>query len=283
MMIRVAVNGALGNMGREVLRAVHSERGLELVAAIDLNADGSDAGPPAGLSSIGVVLESDLKAVLDRARPDVVVDFTSPYAVLKNIATIMAAKARPVVGTTGITEADLPKIAAWSEEHGVSAVIAPNFAIGAVLMMRFAAQAARYLPNAEIIELHHDKKIDSPSGTAIKTAEMISKARGPAAPQPKEELGQPAGARGADLAGIPIHSVRLPGLVAHQEVLFGGLGQTLSIRHDSLNRTSFLPGVILAIKEVMSRQGVVYGLENLLSQPQTTGQALPFPPTHIYN
>jgi 4-hydroxy-tetrahydrodipicolinate reductase len=265
MAIKVAVNGALGNMGREVLKAVHGEPGLTLVAAVDIGGDGSDAGRMAGLGAIGIALESNLGAALARARPDVVVDFTTPFSVLKNIETIMTAKSRPVVGTTGITEADLEKIKGWSELHGVPAVIAPNFAIGAVLMMQFAALASRYLPAVEIIELHHDKKIDSPSGTAIKTVEMISKARGAVARREQQALEKLAGARGAEMEGIHIHSVRLPGLVAHQEIIFGGLGQTLSIRHDSINRASFMPGVILTVKEIMSRRDVVYGLENLLN------------------
>ncbi len=267
MAIKVAVNGALGNMGREVLKAVYNERDLQLVAATDIKGDGSDAGTAVGLGKIGIPTGNNLKEALAGARPDVVVDFTSPYSVLENIEIIMAAKARPVVGTSGITEADLEKIGAWSRQHGVAALIAPNFAVGAVLMMQFAALAARYLPSAEIIDLHHDKKIDSPSGTAIKAAEMISKARGTVIRQTGDEMEKLAGARGARLDDIPIHSVRLPGLMAHHEIIFGGLGQTLSIRHDSHNRSSFIPGVILAIKEIMSLKGVVYGLENILKQP----------------
>ncbi|MBS4032678.1 MAG: 4-hydroxy-tetrahydrodipicolinate reductase [Clostridiales bacterium] len=265
MNIKVGVNGAAGNMGKEVMRAVHAEPGLELVAAIDINGDGRDAGEAAGMGTIHVPLKSDLAAVLREVKPDVVVDFTSPYTVLQNIEIILSSGVRAVVGTTGITEADLEKINGWSEKYGVPAIIAPNFAIGAVLMMLFSTQAARYLPEAEIIELHHDRKMDAPSGTAIKTAEMILKARGHSTRQAVEELEKVKGARGGDMNGVHLHSVRLPGLVAHQEVIFGGLGQTLTIRHDSLSRTSFMPGVILAVKEVMGRQDVVYGLENLLN------------------
>ncbi len=265
MTIKVAVNGAAGNMGREVLAAVSAERDIELVGATDLRGDGSDAGIQAGLGPIGISLEKDLVSTLKRVRPDVVVDFTSPHTVLDNIEKIMSAKARPVLGTTGITEADLEKIESWSKKYGVPAVIAPNFAIGAVLMMLFVAQAARYLPDAEIIELHHEKKIDSPSGTAIKTAEMILKSREAAGRQAVEELEKVKGARGGTIGDIHIHSVRLPGLVARHEVIFGGIGQTLTIRHDSSTRASFMPGIILAIKEVMKLDGVVYGLENLLN------------------
>ena len=265
MVIKVGVNGAAGNMGKEVIRAIYAEPGLELVAAIDTNGDGSDAGETAGIGNINVPLTSDLAATLREIKPDVVVDFTSPYTVLQNIEIILSSGVRPVVGTTGITEADLETITGWSEKYGVPAVIAPNFAIGAVLMMLFSAQAARYLPEAEIIELHHERKMDAPSGTAIKTAEMILKARGHSGRQAVNELEKVKGARGGDMDGVHLHSVRLPGLVAHQEVIFGGLGQTLTIRHDSLSRTSFMPGVILAVKEVMKRQDVVYGLENLLN------------------
>jgi 4-hydroxy-tetrahydrodipicolinate reductase len=262
--IKVAVAGAAGNMGREVVRTVYAEPGFTLTAAVDLQGDGGDAGLTAGLGPVGVPLETDLAAVLQRTRPNVMVDFTSPHSVLRNIETAFSLGVRPVVGTTGITGPDLEKIRGWAELAGLPAVIAPNFAIGAVLMMLFAARAARYLPEAEIIELHHEKKIDAPSGTAIKTAEMILKTRGNICRRATEELEKIKGARGGEMEGIRLHSVRLPGLVAHQEVIFGGLGQSLTIRHDSFSRTSFMPGVILAVKAVMAQSGVVYGLENLL-------------------
>ncbi|MCL5982372.1 MAG: 4-hydroxy-tetrahydrodipicolinate reductase [Firmicutes bacterium] len=265
MTIKVAVNGAVGSMGREVVRTVLSEPGLVLVAASDVKGDGSDAGLLAGLGPVGVPLETGLAAALKRAKPDVMVDFTSPHSVLQNVETSFSLGVRPVVGTTGITESDLEKIRGWAALAGLPAVIAPNFALGAVLMMLFAAQAARYLPEAEIIELHHEKKIDAPSGTAIKTAEMILKARGNTNRRTTEELEKIKGARGGNMEGIRLHSVRLPGLVAHQEVIFGGLGQSLTLRHDSFSRASFMPGVILAVKAVMEQSGVVYGLENLLN------------------
>ncbi|MDW7651784.1 MAG: 4-hydroxy-tetrahydrodipicolinate reductase [Bacillota bacterium] len=265
MTIKVAVNGALGKMGKEVIRTVHAEPGMELVAAIDINGDGSDIGEAAGIGRAGIGVLPDLAKTLQDIRPDVVVDFTSPYTVMKNIETILSHQARPVIGTTGITEVDLEKVESWSKANNTPAFIAPNFAIGAVLMMLFAAQAAKYMPEAEIIELHHEHKVDAPSGTAIKTAEMILKARGRSDRQAVEELEKVKGARGGSMDGVHLHSVRLPGYVAHQEVLFGGVGQTLTIRHDSIDRTSFMPGVILAVKEVMKREGVIYGLENILS------------------
>lgn len=264
MTIKVAVNGALGNMGKTVVRAVSGDPDLKLVAAIDIKGDGSDIGTHVGLGELNVPVQKDLAAALSQTRPDVLVDFTTPFAVMQNLETAFAHKVRPVVGTTGITEADLETIRQWSRQYNTSALIAPNFAIGAVLMMLFAARAARYLPQVEIIELHHDQKIDAPSGTAIKTAEMILKARTESKKRDVEELEKMPGARGGNLEDIHIHSVRLPGLVAHQEVIFGGIGQTLTIRHDSIDRTSFMPGVLLGIKEVMKREGVIYGLENIL-------------------
>lgn len=266
MKITVAVNGALGNMGREVVRTVYADPELELVAAIDLGGKtGGDIGEIAGLGTIGMPISTELAAVLKQVKPDVLVDFTSPYTVMQNIETALAAKVRLVVGTTGITKTDLEKIKAWSEKYATSAIIAPNFALGAVLMMVFAAQAARYLPEAEIIELHHPEKIDAPSGTAIKTAEMILQSRGHSSRQTVAELEKVKGARGGSMDGVRLHSVRLPGLVAHQEVIFGGMGQTLTIRHDSLSRDSFMPGVVLAVKEVMNRDGVYHGLEKILT------------------
>jgi 4-hydroxy-tetrahydrodipicolinate reductase len=170
-----------------------------------------------------------------------------------------------VVGTTGVA-ADRWKEIASSSGTDACLFVAPNFAIGAVLMMRFAEMAARHLPHAEIIELHHDKKLDAPSGTAIHTAARIAAARGAAPEAPGRETEVIEGARGADVDGVPVHSVRLPGLVAHQEVLFGGQGQTLSIRHDTIDRTSFMPGVVLAIRGVVSRTGLVIGLEELMDR-----------------
>ncbi|MCR3921881.1 MAG: 4-hydroxy-tetrahydrodipicolinate reductase [Firmicutes bacterium] len=265
MAIKVAVNGALGNMGKTVIRAVHADPALQLVAAIDTNGDNGDIGPIAGLGQLQVPVTKDLTETLQKIQPDVVIDFTSPFTVMQNIEISLSLHIRAVIGTTGITEADLDRIQGWSTQYQTSVLIAPNFAIGAVLMMLFAAQAAKFMPEAEIIELHHDQKIDAPSGTAIKTAEMIVKARGKTVPRTIDELEKIPGARGGNLEGVRLHSVRLPGYVAHQEVIFGGLGQTLTIRHDSIDRTSFMPGVMLSVKEVMKREGVIYGLENILN------------------
>jgi 4-hydroxy-tetrahydrodipicolinate reductase len=237
-------------MGLEVCRAVTADADLELVAAV--------APSRSGQIVEGVTCSGSLDALTDGGT-EVVVEFTRPEAALANIAWCVAHGLHVVTGTTGF-EPD----PAWAEQQEVGVFIAANFAIGAVLMMRFAEEAARYLPDAEIVELHHGDKPDAPSGTAIATARRLAAARGPhpvAADRSAERL---PGARGADVDGVRVHSVRLPGLVAHQEVVFGGLGQTLSIRHVSTSHASFMPGVLLAVKAVRSRPGLTVGLDALL-------------------
>ena len=244
MTILVLVNGAKGRMGRETVAAIEGDAELELAGAIDLG--------------------DDLAAALAAGGAQVAVDFTVAGAGYENCRRIIAAGVRPVVGTSGFSPDQVSDLQSRCAEKGLGGLIAPNFAIGAVLMMRFAAEAARHMPHVEIIELHHDGKIDAPSGTAVKTAEMIQAAR-PQAPPPKvTETESAPGARGARSYPVPIHSVRLPGLVAHQEVILGGLGQTLTLRHDSISRDSFMPGVLLAVKRVVELDRLVYGLENLL-------------------
>ena len=261
-MVRVAVCGAAGRMGREVVKAVHGDPECELVGAVDVAAHAEDAGVVAGVGETGVRIAS-LEDVLGSARAEVIVDFTRAEAAFGNAQAALRAGIAPVIGTTGMSAEQVRTLAKLAE--GVGALLAPNFAIGAVLMMVFARQAARYMPEVEIIELHHEKKVDAPSGTAMRTAQMILEARGErTAERPAEEDIKVTGARGGDVEGIHIHSVRLPGYVAHQEVIFGGLGQTLSLRHDSIDRTSFMPGVLLAAKRVRSLGGLVVGLENLL-------------------
>lgn len=218
-MIRVIVNGAKGKMGQETVKAVEQEKELELVGQTDLG--------------------DDLAQAIKDKKAEVVIDFTVPKAVMKNIRTILAAGAHGVIGTTGLTDENLHEIKMLCDRFKVNCLVAPNFAIGAVLMMRFSKEAIKYMPQAEIIEFHHESKLDKPSGTAIRTGHLMGK-------------------------DVPIHSVRLPGLVAHQEVIFGGLGQTLTIRHDSLNRESFMPGIMMAVKRVKDLKGLVHGLENLL-------------------
>ncbi len=259
-MIDVLVTGAAGRMGREVVKAVTAAKDMQVVAAID--PFWANKTVPDG-SGEEIVCESDLPAAIEKTDPDVMVDFTSPDAVADNLRTALAAGVDCVVGTTGLSEDALASIA--KEATGKAALfVAPNFAIGAVLMMRFARQAAKHMPHVEVIELHHDAKADAPSGTAMLTARLISEARPrkPHAPGRETEIAE--GARGAEVDGVPVHSVRLPGLVAHQEVIFGGQGQTLTIRHDSIDRTSFMPGVLLAIRKVGDLEGLVIGLDSLL-------------------
>ena len=250
-------------MGQAVLKAVQEADGLELVGAVDIKG-GADTGSLVGLPTNGILVETDLEALLARKKPEVMVDFTRPDVVFGNVMTALAHKTSPVVGTTGLSDEQKAEIAKAAEENDTPAFIAPNFAIGAVLLMVMSRQAAKYMPDVEIIELHHDKKLDAPSGTAIQTAAMIAEVRKAHKQGNPDEFEKLEGARGADYEGMHIHSVRLPGYVAHQEVIFGGLGQTLTIRHDSMNRESFMPGVVLAAKKVRSLKGLTVGLDKLL-------------------
>lgn len=269
--IRMAVSGAAGRMGREVVRAVLESEDLHLVAAVDKHEVGNDAGELAGMGKRGVAVEAELQVSLACWKPDVLVDFTVPDSVMGNLRIAIGMGVSPVVGTTGLSQENLDEIDTLAQAKGIGAFVAPNFAIGAVLMIQFAAQAAKYMPDVEIIELHHEKKLDSPSGTAILTARKIAQARQEAQtrplPLPDNTVEKIPGARGAQsvtYGGIPIHSVRLPGFVAHQEVIFGGPGQILTLRHDSTDRRSFMPGVVLAARKVRDLKGLVVGLENLL-------------------
>lgn len=261
--IRVLVSGACGRMGREVVKTVLKNEAMQLVGAVDKYNSGEDIGIVIGGKSLGIPVSEDLSVTIRAVQPQVMVDFTVPRTVMTNLRTALGAGVHVVVGTTGITPENLKELRGLCEQHRVNALVAPNFAIGALLMMRFAAEASRFFPDVEIIELHHGDKLDAPSGTSIKTAEMILTGRGEGAKAAAAEE-KIKGVRGGELGGIHLHSVRLPGLIAHQEVIFGGEGQTLTIRHDSLSRESFMPGVVLAIKEVMQHPGLTYGLEEIL-------------------
>ena len=262
-MIRIVVNGAGGKMGREVVKAVAADPELELAGAADPSHKGEDAGILAGTERNGVTVGGSLQTVLEETHPQVVVDFTSPSVIFDNAAAVMEKGLSMVIGTTGLTEKQRTLLQEISSRTGANALIAPNFSLGAVLMMEAAEKISAYLPNAEIIELHHNHKYDAPSGTSRLTAEKMGAARKqePCEDRTAESI---PGARGAVVEGIRIHSVRLPGYVAHQEVLFGGEGEILTIRHDSLDRKSFMPGVVLACKKVLTVPGVTYGLENYL-------------------
>jgi len=245
-MINVAVLGARGRMGSEVVKAVEATEGLALVAALDLG--------------------DSLDQLKDSAA-HVVVDFTTPDSVMSNLEFLINNGMNVVVGTTGFDDAKIATVKGWlAQNPSVGVLIAPNFAIGAVLMMEFAEKAARYFESAEIIELHHPAKVDAPSGTAARTAELMSAARKEAGlgAMPDATTTALDGARGASVAGIPVHSVRARGLVAHQEVLFGGLGETLTIRHDSIDRAGFMPGVILGVRKIVNTPGLTHGLDKFM-------------------
>lgn len=258
--IRVIVSGAKGRMGQEAVKMILADSELQLVAGVGSKRQVEESS----ILGVGVPLFSSLEEAINYANADVVVDFTTPEVVKQNMVVSINHGVRPVVGTTGLTPNDLEELDNLCQNKGIGAIIAPNFAIGAILMMRFAREAARYMPHVEIMEMHHDRKLDAPSGTAIKTAELISESRRELRQGHPEEKEVIDGARGAYYNGFRIHSVRLPGMVAHQEVLFGHTGQTLSIRHDSMNRESFMPGVNLAIKKVMDSNQLIYGLEKVM-------------------
>ncbi|MFC1752468.1 4-hydroxy-tetrahydrodipicolinate reductase [Thermoproteota archaeon] len=242
--IRVIVNGYKGRMGSETVKAVQKDSGLELVGQTDTGDDLAKA-------------IADLKA-------DVVVDFTLPQCVKQNTITILKSGAYAVIGTTGLSELDLNELNLLAMEKETAVLVAPNFAIGAVMMMKACKEIAKHMTSVEIIEMHHDKKVDAPSGTAIKTAEVIAAANPCVNSLKREEKEVIKGVRGGLKNQIMIHSVRLPGFLASQEVIFGGLGQTLTIRHDTFNRESFMPGVIQALKCIHAYKGLIYGLENIL-------------------
>ncbi|MBN2326551.1 MAG: 4-hydroxy-tetrahydrodipicolinate reductase [Candidatus Omnitrophica bacterium] len=244
--IRVLVNGAKGKMGSEAVRAVGGAEDMEIVAQTDMG--------------------DDLAATIKSSNADVVVDLTAPSCAYANANAIIESGAGGVIGTTGFTTENIQDLTRKCGGRTPAVLIAPNFSIGAVLMMHCSQIIGRYMPDVEIIELHHPAKLDAPSGTAVKTAQLIAESRGKG--NVPRGTSEPA-ARGERFSDIPIHSVRLPGLLAHQAVIFGGEGQTLTLRHDSLNRGCFMPGVLLGIREVVKRSGLIYGLDNLLfSNPE---------------
>ena len=257
MVIKVAIAGPRGKMGREAVSTVIKNAEFLLVGLLDSKKQEETLGD-------NIPIFTSLTELIEETAPDVLVDLTVPSAVYDHTITALEYGVRPVVGTTGFSDAQLDSIRNLVEEKQIGCIIATNFSIGAVLMMKFAQTAAKYLPDVEIIEMHHDEKIDAPSGTAIKTAQMIQNTRTEATQgHPQEEEILP-GARGANFEGMRIHSVRLPGLIAHQQVLLGGDGQLLTLRHDSFNRGSFMSGVVLSIKEVMCQNKLIYGLEEII-------------------
>jgi 4-hydroxy-tetrahydrodipicolinate reductase len=256
--IRVVVNGAAGRMGTEVVRAVCAEPDMQVVGAVELAPVSDQLTLPDG--SGAVPYGADIAEIIARVKPTVVVDFTGRDAAIAAAPVVTALGVNLVIGATGVNAAEIEDFGKHAEDGKVGVIYAANFALGAVLMMHLSRIAAKFFDYVEITELHHEKKLDAPSGTALATARKMSKARG----KPFNRTGGADASRGDNLDGVTIHSVRLPGMVAHQEVLFGGLGQTLSIRHDSINRESFMPGVVLAVREVIKRPGLTVGLDALL-------------------
>lgn len=246
-MKNIAVSGCGGKMGKTLCAFLSSHVEFNLVAGIDPRLAGQNLGKVAGFES-DIIVSGSISEALKSAKVDVVVDFTAPSAVVGNAVECLKLKTPILIGTTGISEKDQNMLAELASENNTGIMIVPNFAIGAILMMNFAKMAAKYMKAAEIIELHHDQKVDKPSGTAIKTRKGMLEATGRISEMDNADL-------------IPIHSVRLPGLVAHQEVILGDLGQTLTIRHDSISRDSFMPGIAIALKQMGSFTGLRVGIE----------------------
>ncbi|MDQ0244029.1 4-hydroxy-tetrahydrodipicolinate reductase [Bacillus fengqiuensis] len=262
--IRIVLAGPRGRMGVEALKLIQETEQFELAAAVDRLHEGKYISDIEGLPSIQASIYTDIEKCFQEVQADVLVDLTTPEIGRFNTKKALEYGVRAVVGTTGFSEDDLKDLKETAEEKGIGCIIAPNFAIGAILMMKFSQMAAKYFSDVEIIELHHDQKLDAPSGTGLKTAELIAQVRETKQQGHPEEKELLTGARGANYDGIRLHSVRLPGLIAHQEVLFGGFGQSLTIRHDSYNRASFMSGVKLAVDTVMKVDTLIYGLENII-------------------
>lgn len=260
-MIQVLVSGALGRMGTEICKAVDGADDLTLVAGVD-----PAAGDDTTVGTDDAPVFTTLKEAIEVTRPDAVIDFTRPDVAEANVRCALSMGVNCVLGTTGLSEERLQEIYDEAATGDAALFHAPNFTTGAVLMMLFAQQAAKYFPDIEVIEFHHDGKKDAPSGTAIRTARLIAEARSAEsdAPGKETELDGFEGARGATVDGVPVHAVRTAGYVAHQEVIFGSMGQTLTIRHDSIDRASYMPGILMATRAVVDMQGVTVGLEKLM-------------------
>ncbi|MCS7226423.1 MAG: 4-hydroxy-tetrahydrodipicolinate reductase [Gloeomargarita sp. SKYB31] len=267
--IPVIVTGAAGRMGRQVVQAVAASPDMILMGAVDHQRVGEDAGIVAGIEELEVPITPDLQSlcalVAQEKQPGVMVDFTHPRSVYENVRAAIAYGVYPVVGTTGMTAEQIADLAEFCDKASIGCIIAPNFSIGMVLLQQAAIQASRYFEHVEIIELHHNQKADAPSGTALKTAEMLAEMGKTYNPPQVEETETLAGVRGGiGPENIRIHSVRLPGLLAHQEVIFGAPGEIYTLRHDTTDRRCYMPGVLLAIRKVRQLKQLVYGLEKIL-------------------
>ncbi|AXF54905.1 4-hydroxy-tetrahydrodipicolinate reductase [Salicibibacter kimchii] len=257
--IRIILAGPRGKMGTAARDLIAHTAHFSLVAYLDHKPQTETQ-----FSEGDVPIYTEADRCFSEVDADVLIDLTTPQAAKNHLETALDHHIRPVVGTTGFTDEEIEELREKAETKSLGAMIVPNFAIGAVLMMKFSQMAARYFDDVEIIERHHDRKLDAPSGTALKTANLISDVRGEKTQGHPNESETLEGARGGQVEGMPIHSVRLPGLVAHQEVVFGGSGQTLTIRHDSIDRGSFMPGVKLAVETVMTTKTLIYGLEQMI-------------------
>ena len=264
-MIKVGVVGALGKMGKEVVKAVLNAEDTELVMAVDIIGEGTDIGIATINKECNVKIESNLEKAIETTKPDVIVDFTQPAGIYGHVCTYMKHKVKSVIGTTGLKDEEISNLKEMSKTNSTACLIAPNFSTGAVLLMMFAKQAAKYFNNAEIIELHHNQKKDAPSGTAIKTAQLMAESN----PDftvgncPETELIE--GSRGGTAdANIHIHSVRMPGYIASQEVIFGASGQILKLAHHTMERSCYMAGVLLAVRYVFDNNEFIYGLDNIM-------------------
>lgn len=264
MSIRVLLNGAAGKMGLAMAAFILADPGFELAAAVDIKDIGRDLGELACGKNCGVLIESDLATAVDKARPDVMLDFTDPETVGEGVRTALSKGLDCVVGTTGLADAELQEADALARAAGVGLIVAPNFALSAVLMTRFARETARYFPDYELVETHHDKKKDAPSGTALSMVRAIGQVRAPHRQGRSDAYEEVAGCRGGDYDGARVHSVRLPGVVARHEITFGGPGQLLTIRQECTSRECFWPGVRLALLRVGETKGLVYGLDSII-------------------
>lgn len=263
-MIKIVIAGFRGKMGTTTTQMVLNNPLFELVGVVSVNSTVSNMKELKDYTNIDVPIFETKEEVVKSVIPDVWIDFTAPESIYETLLFLVEHDIHPVIGTTGLSSEEIENLRQLSKKKSLGGMIAPNFAIGAVLMTQFAVKAAEYFPDIEIIELHHDQKLDAPSGTAINTAQAISKVRKPKIQGSVEEKELIEGARGADFEGMKIHSVRLPGLIAHQQVQFGSLGEGLTIRHDSYDRTSFMAGVALSCEKVMTLNEIVYGLECIL-------------------
>ena len=264
-MIRIGVIGALGKMGKEVVKAVLNADDMELTAAVDIQGEGTDIGLAAAGRECNIKVETDLNKVVQNKKADIFIDFTQPKTIFEHVNLYISNNVKSVIGTTGLKDDEIEKLKALSKDKNTGCFIAPNFTTGAVLLMMFAKQASKYFKNAEIIELHHNQKKDAPSGTAIKTAQMMAQENPDFTLNNCPETELIEGARGANAdANIHIHSIRMPGYIASQEVIFGAQGQILTLRHDSMDRSCYMAGVLLAVRYTFDKNEFVYGLDNIM-------------------